>query len=125
MSLSCLVWLFLFLRMRRPPRSTRTDTLFPNSTLFRSILFGAAVAALSLGLGSTPAFAQADASPPGGHYEWREVPQFGPRATGPARKRVWVADHAQMANCDCDMMKMSADDCMKGMHHMGAKPSAG
>src|SRR3546814_19960129 len=30
-----------FLMMRRPPRSTRTDTLFPYTTLFRSaILFG-------------------------------------------------------------------------------------
>src|SRR3546814_2975969 len=27
-----------FLRIRRPPRSTRTDTLFPYTTLFRSIL---------------------------------------------------------------------------------------
>src|SRR3546814_12419992 len=26
----------LFLRIRRPPRSTRTDTLFPYTTLFRS-----------------------------------------------------------------------------------------
>src|SRR3546814_17387021 len=25
-----------FLRIRRPPRSTRTDTLFPHTTLFRS-----------------------------------------------------------------------------------------
>src|SRR3546814_11796053 len=25
--------------LRRPPRSTRTDTLFPDTTLFRSILF--------------------------------------------------------------------------------------
>src|SRR3546814_1807705 len=25
--------------IRRPPRSTRTDTLFPYSTLFRSVLF--------------------------------------------------------------------------------------
>src|SRR3546814_20995601 len=31
--------LFLFLLMiRRPPRSTRTDTLFPYTTLFRSTL---------------------------------------------------------------------------------------
>src|SRR3546814_5792666 len=31
-----------FLMIRRPPRSTRTDTLFPYTTLFRSILeFGA------------------------------------------------------------------------------------
>src|SRR3546814_15111891 len=28
--------LFLFLMLRRPPRSTRTDTLFPYTTLFRS-----------------------------------------------------------------------------------------
>src|SRR3546814_4784670 len=34
------VWLvslsFFFLMIRRPPRSTRTDTLFPYTTLFRS-----------------------------------------------------------------------------------------
>src|SRR3546814_20523933 len=29
--------LFFFLMIRRPPRSTRTDTLFPYTTLFRSI----------------------------------------------------------------------------------------
>src|SRR3546814_9526448 len=28
---------FLFLMIRRPPRSTRTDTLFPYTTLFRSV----------------------------------------------------------------------------------------
>src|SRR3546814_12176793 len=31
------VWFyFFFLRIRQPPRSTRTDTLFPYTTLFRS-----------------------------------------------------------------------------------------
>src|SRR3546814_18259796 len=30
--------LFCFLMIRRPPRSTRTDTLFPYTTLFRSLL---------------------------------------------------------------------------------------
>src|SRR3546814_14563567 len=29
---------FFFLIVRRPPRSTRTDTLFPYTTLFRSAL---------------------------------------------------------------------------------------
>src|SRR3546814_17972824 len=29
-------YVFFFLRIRRPPRSTRTDTLFPYTTLFRS-----------------------------------------------------------------------------------------
>src|SRR3546814_11880270 len=32
LSMSC----FFFLMIRRPPRSTRTDTLFPYTTLFRS-----------------------------------------------------------------------------------------
>src|SRR3546814_8514311 len=30
------VYLVFFLMIRRPPRSTRTDTLFPYTTLFRS-----------------------------------------------------------------------------------------
>src|SRR3546814_19573266 len=34
--------LFCFLRIRRPPRSTRTDTLFPYTTLFRSVARGRA-----------------------------------------------------------------------------------
>src|SRR3546814_2279324 len=33
--MSCLI--FFFLMIRRPPRSTRTDTLFPYTTLFRSL----------------------------------------------------------------------------------------
>src|SRR3546814_2679677 len=32
----CCFCLFCFLMIRRPPRSTRTDTLFPYTTLFRS-----------------------------------------------------------------------------------------
>src|SRR3546814_13639333 len=31
-----IVCVFFFLMIRRPPRSTRTDTLFPYTTLFRS-----------------------------------------------------------------------------------------
>src|SRR3546814_20413988 len=33
---SCLSIFCYFLMIRRPPRSTRTDTLFPYTTLFRS-----------------------------------------------------------------------------------------
>src|SRR3546814_15748456 len=33
--------IFFFLMIRRPPRSTRTDTLFPYTTLFRSLLLEA------------------------------------------------------------------------------------
>src|SRR3546814_7890721 len=32
----CVCLFFFFLMIRRPPRSTRTDTLFPYTTLFRS-----------------------------------------------------------------------------------------
>src|SRR3546814_15115898 len=32
-----LLLFFFFLMIRRPPRSTRTDTLFPYTTLFRSV----------------------------------------------------------------------------------------
>src|SRR3546814_13763664 len=34
--LLCPFFIFFFLMIRRPPRSTRTDTLFPYTTLFRS-----------------------------------------------------------------------------------------
>src|SRR3546814_16781643 len=37
---SCIV--LFFLSIRRPPRSTRTDTLFPYTTLFRSLVGGRA-----------------------------------------------------------------------------------
>src|SRR3546814_1794901 len=33
----CFFFFFFFLMIRRPPRSTRTDTLFPYTTLFRSV----------------------------------------------------------------------------------------
>src|SRR3546814_15693555 len=36
LSVDVLLFLFFFLMIRRPPRSTRTDTLFPYTTLFRS-----------------------------------------------------------------------------------------
>src|SRR3546814_8567898 len=42
------VQFFFFLMIRRPPTSTRTDTLFPYTTLFRSFLAGAILAAIAL-----------------------------------------------------------------------------
>src|SRR3546814_21184646 len=33
-----MIYVFFFLMIRRPPRSTRTDTLFPYTTLFRSLV---------------------------------------------------------------------------------------
>src|SRR3546814_13139876 len=42
----CVILHFFFLMLRRPPRSTRTDTLFPYTTLFRSKVAAANKAAL-------------------------------------------------------------------------------
>src|SRR3546814_16023019 len=36
-TVSLIFFFFFFLMIRRPPRSTRTDTLFPYTTLFRSV----------------------------------------------------------------------------------------
>src|SRR3546814_15637575 len=36
LTLRFIIAVFFFLMIRRPPRSTRTDTLFPYTTLFRS-----------------------------------------------------------------------------------------
>lgn len=72
-----------------------------------------------------PAFAQGDAAGTGRHYEWRQTPQYGPRAPIQSARRIWVPDAAQVASCNCDMMKMSGTDaaaCMKGMPGM-ASPS--
>src|SRR3546814_20336179 len=46
---------FFFLMIRRPPRSTRTDTLFPYTTLFRSHVRGHWISLL-LGPGYEPLF---------------------------------------------------------------------
>src|SRR3546814_4107151 len=43
---STVTFVSFFFMIRRPPRSTRTDTLFPSTTLFRSV-----IARLRLGLG--------------------------------------------------------------------------
>src|SRR3546814_6296916 len=52
---------FFFLMIRRPPRSTRTDTLFPYTTLFRSLV--ASLAAFALALQIATASAAPDGAP--------------------------------------------------------------
>src|SRR3546814_19000537 len=45
----CYLYRLFFLMIRRPPRSTRTDTLFPYTTLFRSELYVERINKLSNG----------------------------------------------------------------------------
>src|SRR3546814_3301536 len=56
--------------IRRPPRSTRTDTLFPYTTLCRSI--GGVVMSLLLGLIALAALPQQEATPAGGQTRSEE-----------------------------------------------------
>src|SRR3546814_14033110 len=62
LSMSCSAFLFclyffcgFFLMIRRPPRSTRTDTLFPYTTLFRSPSRATPAPAIPTGPWSPPA----------------------------------------------------------------------
>ncbi|GLV23847.1 hypothetical protein [Sphingobium sp. TomTYG45] len=90
----------------------------------KTIPLSAAVIAVALSTFAvaSPVFAQdARAVSARGHYEWRSVPQYGPRATGPARVRVWVPQAGEMASCDCAMMQANAADCMRG----AVKPNNG
>src|SRR3546814_19050572 len=50
----------LFLMIRRPPRSTRTDTTFPYTTLFRSVFLGAAAKLVQIARTIGPCQADAD-----------------------------------------------------------------
>src|SRR3546814_3632634 len=62
--------------IRRPPRSTRTDTLFPYTTLFRSVrnLLFAAVRARDLrGFHRARRLVGQTAGPRGGHLEIRRL----------------------------------------------------
>src|SRR3546814_11846216 len=65
--------------IRRPPRSTRTDTLFPYTTLFRSF-----VTWIALILGATAAHAQLAPDPSGPHLALRLVAETMTPAAGSA-----------------------------------------
>jgi hypothetical protein len=87
-----------------------------------NVVYAALGLALALPL---PALAADGGQGDSGRYEWRQVPQVGPRSGVHQRKRVRVADNVQVAKCDCDMMRVSADECMMGMRRMGAARPTG
>src|SRR3546814_17885064 len=71
--------LFLFLMIRRPPRSTRTDTLFPYTTLFRS---ESDILLASLEVSDAIKFSwQSTITPASGSIdEWRAIPRRSNRS---------------------------------------------
>src|SRR3546814_14188721 len=79
--------------IRRPPRSTRTDTLFPYTTLFRSRLMGAMANAFGIGRQALTAFSGTGRS----YFLTRPLrhvvfPEAGVVSATPAleRRRRWV-----------------------------------
>ena len=57
---------------------------------------------------------------PGGHYEWQNRPVYGPNKSGlPSLVRVWVGNAADIASCDCAMMRDKATEaeCMDMQNH--------
>src|SRR3546814_4924336 len=81
-----LLYYVVFLMVRRPPRSTRTDTLFPYTTLFRSL--GRHDATASHGMFALAAQGKARAS----QSEERSVVWMqAPSVTHSASSRSWNA----------------------------------
>src|SRR3546814_20594108 len=56
-------FVFFFFMIRRPPRSTRTDTLFPYTTLFRSVYHADSLFAVTPVSASVPLVGESDTIP--------------------------------------------------------------
>src|SRR3546814_15009961 len=94
------VFFFFFLMLRRPPRSTRTDTLFPYTTLFRSPLAASEASPSARGRdarlrdGGSPA--RLSRSQNGTHRH-----QGGPRTSFPSFCRIRKRDRSAGAGNLC------------------------
>src|SRR3546814_17557835 len=97
---------FFFLMIRRPPRSTRTDTRFPYTTLFRSHLLAAVREFAGAGQGfrqlGHAADVQADGAKGGGHLLVIAARQH--------RADV-IAEHLDLFACDLGPAGVIADHC--------------
>src|SRR3546814_5131835 len=112
--------IFVFSRIRRPPRSTRTDTLFPSTTLFRSqLLFlevllryalGQAVAALAVGIGR----GHVDAEAVAGDMAFERLVQAGDdvAVAGEDRHRVALLRRLQRLLARLGPGVVAADDAV-------------
>src|SRR3546814_14367731 len=88
--------MFFFLMIRRPPRSTRTDTLFPYTTLFRSNAQPMPKARRPLGLRATSAIQPPSASRVSGHRRSEER-RGGKECVSTCRSR-WSPDTQKKNN---------------------------
>src|SRR3546814_3448075 len=88
-----IVVIFFFLMIRRPPRSTRTDTLFPYTTLFRSNRESSCAPCDRQRGGETAGAAHRDIDPEHAAAERLHATRPMPRPTAVGRRPGTGADH--------------------------------
>src|SRR3546814_1137998 len=102
---------FVFLMIRRPPRSTRTDSLFPDTTLFRSLIL---VRCLAVGEEPVP---DLSAIRPG-RLPDAHVEKIHRRLVGPERDREMYPGRSEEHTSELQsLMRISyAVFCLKKKH---------
>jgi hypothetical protein len=60
----------------------------------------AAIAAVAFAVPTAASAAEVAPPAAAGHYKWVATPQYGPRSSVPALKRVWVADRVETASAN-------------------------
>src|SRR3546814_1414726 len=106
--------------IRRPPRSTRTDTLFPYTTLFRSVLAQSAMA------GNDQRDRVGGAAPPDRALAARHAHDFGDLGVGAGRSEEHTSELQSLMRISyavfCLKKKKIAED-YDGQEHPHATPS--
>src|SRR3546814_2553116 len=107
--------------IRRPPRSTRTDTLFPYTTLFRSrTVLKTLIVSIGLTLGLTPVAAQAPRADSAGRREFKDLNELLahlPSVSRPVfdeRRALWLGRSEEHTSELQSLMRISyAVFCLK------------
>src|SRR3546814_6364232 len=105
-----MLFCFFFLMIRRPPRSTRTDTLFPYTTLFRS----------------SSERSCRRAAPDGRHYRAGEGLWPLRLSPYPCAARAWIRRSEEHTSELQSLMRISYDDfCLqKKTRHTNSHPTS-
>src|SRR3546814_5458547 len=103
----CALLFIFFLMIRRPPRSTRTDTLFPYTTLFRSLEEALAVAGQHLA----------------GELAGRQALESGRRIAEPVADRQQLEDRKSTSELQSLMRISYAVFCLKKKKNNSTKIS--
>src|SRR3546814_4555914 len=113
----------LFLMIRRPPRSTRTDTLFPYTTLFRSFCRITIATRLSQAIRPTPTSPSAQAPPVVRNTPRNTAPMIVSRSTRISHGRCTLRSEEHTSELQSLMRISYAVFCLKKKNKNELKPS--